>query len=129
MCRCFLYIVVAVLACLGLVQIVSWVLQLVEARAELLHAPCWCGDSDIDAIAMGCRYDHIAVDWLQPDCIDYDLVQEFDRSGSRPDGTWPYFEAKYDNLTSRYSFLPLDPSDIDVFAREGKNYFTTREWQ
>lgn len=130
MCRCFLYTVIAVLASLGLVQIFSWALQMVEARAALPHAPCWCGDSDDDAIAMGCRYDHIAVDWLQPDCIDDDLVQGFDRSGSRQDGSWPYFEAEYDNLTSHYSFIPLDPLDIDVFARTGKEYFTTtREWQ
>ncbi|KAJ0116599.1 hypothetical protein J7T55_009749 [Diaporthe amygdali] len=67
-------------------------------------------------------------DKIYPDCIDDDLVQEFDRSGSRPDGTWPYFEAEYDDSTSHYSFIPLESSDIDMFAREGKEYFTTREW-
>ncbi|KAK3696660.1 hypothetical protein LTR37_017841 [Vermiconidia calcicola] len=86
-------------------------------------ATCWCGNSNQEAITMGCIYDHIAVDWLPPSCVDNELVNEFDASGPGVDGTWPYYE-----LNSAYRYAPINASDIDLYAIEGKDYYATPEW-
>lgn len=75
-------------------------------------------------MAMGCHYDHIAVDWLPDSCIDQELVGEFDVSGPGADGSWPYFEMAEDNT----GFVPINHTDIDAFAKTGRGYFATREW-
>jgi len=78
-------------------------------------------------MAMGCRYDHLAVDWLPQSCIDDELVKEFDRSGPGPDGTWPYFEKEILS-PSDVSFIPINATEIDTFASEGRDYYATKEW-
>lgn len=78
---------------------------------------------------MGCRYDHIAVDWLPDSCIDKDLVVEFDGSGPGADGSWPYFElGNSTEVGGLPNFLPINSTDIDDFAKAGRLYFATREW-
>ena len=87
---------------------------------------CWCGTSDKEAMTIGC-HDHLAVDWLPQNCIDDELVKEFDRSGPEPDGTWPYFETEiYSPLG--ISFIPINATEIDTFAIEGRDYYATKEW-
>jgi hypothetical protein len=82
---------------------------------------CWCGTSDAEAIAMGCRYDHLAVDWLPDHCIDEELTIEFDQAGPGPNGSWLYFK-------HRYGRDAISDDEIDDYAKKGTNYFTTREW-
>ncbi|PYI06678.1 hypothetical protein BO78DRAFT_294227, partial [Aspergillus sclerotiicarbonarius CBS 121057] len=85
------------------------------------HPSCWCGTSDQEALAMGCRYDHLAVDWLPPHCIDDELTAEFDLSGPGPDGEWPYF--KHHNGTG-----PVGTAELDGYAEAAVDYYTTRQW-
>jgi len=85
------------------------------------NSACWCGNSDAEAVAMGCRYDHLAVDWLPLYCIDEELTAEFDRSGPGPLGAWDYF-------TNVRGTEKLNESQIDEYAVLGRTYFTTREW-
>jgi hypothetical protein len=98
----------------------------VTVRKEQLPQ-CWCGTSNEEAIEMDCVYDHIAVDWLPRSCIDHELVREFDKAGPGLDGAWPYYE-RDGTLSLRHSFMPLNETDIDELAREGKDYYATREW-
>ena len=98
-----------------------------KALTRDANPPCWCGTSNEEAIAMGCIYDHIAVDWLPPDCTDRDLVAEFDRSGPGPNGTWPYFVLSTVS-EKEPQFAPLDIAQIDTYAAQGTDYFATREW-
>ncbi|KAH8803617.1 hypothetical protein F5884DRAFT_683144, partial [Xylogone sp. PMI_703] len=82
---------------------------------------CWCGSSDEEAIAMGCRYDHIAVDWLPNDCIDDELTAEFDRAGPGLNGSWNYY-------TKLHGGHLINNSEIDDYAITATDYFATREW-
>lgn len=93
-------------------------------------SPCWCGTSDEEAVAMGCIWDHIAVDWLPPHCVDHELLAEFDVAGSGPGGKWPYYVSsiqKAARLTEAQR-TPVDLTEIDQLARQGKDYWTTVEW-
>ncbi|KUJ15562.1 uncharacterized protein LY89DRAFT_558015, partial [Mollisia scopiformis] len=82
---------------------------------------CYCGNSDQEAIAMGCKYDHIAVDWLPNNCIDAALTAEFVTAGPGPGGAWDYF--------SDYAGLQrMNESEVEIYARNGKDYFVTRQW-
>lgn len=74
---------------------------------------------------MGCRYDHIAVDWLPPHCIDDELATEFDGAG--PNGTWSYFKLNGISLSGS-SYVPINAHEIDDLAKEGIDYYATREW-
>ncbi|KUJ10864.1 uncharacterized protein LY89DRAFT_557517, partial [Mollisia scopiformis] len=82
---------------------------------------CWCGTSDAEAIAMGCKYDHLAVDWLPPHCIDEELTAEFDRAGPGPLGAWDYY-------ADRNGTVRLSDTIIDQYAMAATNYYTTVEW-
>jgi hypothetical protein len=85
------------------------------------YPPCWCGNSDQEAISIGCRYDHLAVDWLPDHCIDKELTAEFDRAGPGPNGSWPYFsDAEGSGI--------VNEDEIDSYASAGIDYFTVREW-
>lgn len=121
------------LALWGFVDICSSLVRLcttVSAGREQ-WPPCWCGKSNEEAMAMDCRYDYVAVDWLPDDCVDDELVEEFDlefdRSGSGPGNSWSFFE--FDPFMSTGTpYKPINASEIDEFARNGKDYYTTREW-
>jgi hypothetical protein len=85
--ECTLLVVVFALAIWGLIDASSRLLHWSKANLNGGTPHCWCGTSDEEAMTMGCRYDHLAVDWLPQSCIDDELVKEFDRSGPGPDGT------------------------------------------
>ncbi len=116
----------AIIVCLalwGLFDLISRLLIWTTATLSDSHSPCWCGSSDAEAVAMGCRWDHIAVDWLPDSCIDDDLIAEFDASGPELNGAWPYF-----TLDDSKVFHSINLTDIEQLAIDGKDYWTTREW-
>ena len=88
---------------------------------------CWCGDTNEEAIRMGCVYDHLAVDWLQPRCVDAALTREFDAAGPGPNGTWSYYVR---NNIPPFSpaFVAVAASQVDELARQGRSYYATTEW-
>jgi hypothetical protein len=91
---------------------------------------CWCGTQNEEAVAMGCIYDHIAVDWLPSHCHDADLVAEFDTSGPGTNGTWPYYRVESQGILGR-NFTPIEghlETTIDTLAQRGENYWATTEW-
>lgn len=96
-------------------------------RASVLFQPkldlsCWCGTSDAEAIAMGCKYDHLAVDWLPPHCIDDELTAEFDRAGPGPSGEWDYY------TEPKSTAEQLNYTEIDEYAVVAKDYYATSKW-
>ncbi|KAK7995224.1 hypothetical protein PG990_013997 [Apiospora arundinis] len=134
--KVILVAVVSLLAIWGAIDISSQALQWAQ-RQDIFgggetRSPCWCGTSDEEAVAMGCTWDHIAVDWLPPQCVDRDLVAEFDVAGSGPGGNWPYYVSdtphRKTSLLTETQRTPVNLSDIDQLAREGKDYWTTVEW-
>ncbi|EMD60272.1 hypothetical protein COCSADRAFT_30290 [Bipolaris sorokiniana ND90Pr] len=91
---------------------------------------CWCGTQNEEVVAMGCIYDHIAVDWLPSHCHDADLVAEFDASGPGTNGMWPYYRIESQGILGR-NFIPIedDPTTtIDTLAQREENYWATTEW-
>jgi hypothetical protein len=91
---------------------------------------CWCGTQNEEAVAMGCIYDHIAVDWLPPHCHDADLVAEFDASGPGTNGTWSYYRIESQGMLGP-NFIPIEEeptTTIDTFAQRGEDYWATTEW-
>jgi hypothetical protein len=54
-------------------------------------APCDCGNSTAEAVALGCKYDSLAAAWLPEHCRDDELTAEFERSGPGVDGKWTYW--------------------------------------
>jgi hypothetical protein len=88
---------------------------------------CWCGETDAQAVEMGCKWDHLAVDWLPAHCTDQELVDEFDVSGPGIGGAWPYYDAVRDGERI-LAVYPISTQQTDEFAIQGKDYFTTREW-
>ncbi|EGP88313.1 uncharacterized protein MYCGRDRAFT_92695 [Zymoseptoria tritici IPO323] len=89
---------------------------------------CWCGETDQQAVAMGCQYDHLAVDWLPPSCIDQALVDEFDMSGPGVDGAWIYYDPRVSEDGMSTLFVSISTNETDEFALRGKQYFATRGW-
>lgn len=77
---------------------------------------------------MGCRYDHIAVDWLPISCIDKELTQSFDVSGPGPNGSWPYYEVPSNESDETTHLRRLTNDQIDNIAIRGIDYLTTRGW-
>lgn len=83
---------------------------------------CYCGNSVADALARGCKFDPIAPAWLPDHCRDDHLIEEWNRSGPGPDGSWTYYADIDGNTTltldelGRLADLP-DPS-----------FYTTHEW-
>lgn len=108
-------VVFSILGSLAILGVAYYALPQIWYNAQT----CYCGKSNDEAIRLGCRYDHLAVDWLPPQCIDQSLTDEFDRSGPGIGGSWPYFEDREGQIVVE---------DIDEFARRGQDYHTTREW-
>ena len=119
-------IIVSLLVLWSLLDISSRLFYWIQAKSK--HHPCWCGSSDAEAIALGCIYDHIAVDWLPETCVDHELIADFDISGTNLDGTWPYFQRKKSIQSAAPVFTPINATEIDTYAREGKTYYTTTGW-
>jgi hypothetical protein len=123
-----LRLVLYALALWGFVDVSGRVVHSLGSRLLTETPPCWCGTTDEQAIAMGCHYDHLAVDWLPDSCIDKDLVIEFDASGPGADGSWPYFDVGNSTEAADASgFVPINNTDIDEFAKAERWYFATRE--
>ncbi|OAL02745.1 hypothetical protein IQ06DRAFT_303396 [Phaeosphaeriaceae sp. SRC1lsM3a] len=130
-----LNVIISVMAVWGLFDMVTLMME--YAQRDLLVLPnnsppqCWCGTHNDEAAAMGCVYDHIAVDWLPPHCHDADLVAEFDTSGpSTSNKTWPYYRAESRSILGPV-FVPVNEDSvttIDTLARRGEDYWATTEW-
>jgi hypothetical protein len=125
-----LRLVVCTFALWGCVDVVSRAVHSLSNRLQTETPACWCGTTDEQAVAMGCHYDHLAVDWLPESCIDKDLVIEFDASGPGADGAWPYYDVGNSTkaMGGSSGFVPINNTDIEDFARAGRWYFATREW-
>ncbi|KAK8098874.1 uncharacterized protein PG998_012115 [Apiospora kogelbergensis] len=131
--KTLLLVTVTILATWGLIDILSRVSNrghdLISSNEPNIDIPCWCGSSDEEAAALGCIYDHIAVDWLPTHCHDADLVDEFDASGpAPPNGTWPYYRATSHGIMGPQLALLDEAITIDSLARGGEDYFATVEW-
>lgn len=127
--RMCLFWTVSALAVWGFLDGSRRAFESIEASLKTARPNCWCGSTDAEAMAMGCRYDQIAVDWLPEYCIDNDLVAEFDASGPDANGSWPYFEPiTMFGSENETDFVRIDNAEIDSFAREGRGYYATREW-
>ncbi|EUC40425.1 hypothetical protein COCMIDRAFT_30626 [Bipolaris oryzae ATCC 44560] len=124
---CVFLAVIFPLALWGMFDASSRLFHLIQTYSK--PSICWCGTSDAEAIAMGCIYDHLAVDWLPRSCIDDEIVSEFESSGSEPDGTWPYFR-RVDDPTQHpsHSYIRINTTEIDTYAKIGKDYYSTLEW-
>lgn len=70
---------------------------------------------------MGCRYDHLAVDWLPEHCIDDMLSTEFEHAGPENNGSWPYWTTQYDGEF-------INTEDVNSYAENAIDYWATREW-
>lgn len=84
---------------------------------------CYCGESDFEAVSMGCIFDHLAVDWLPEECIDAEMTAEFVRSGPNPDGSWTFY-ADWDRVPESR----LTSRQMEEYAKTGKDYYATKGW-
>lgn len=83
---------------------------------------CFCGDSITEALALECKFDSLAAAWLPPHCRDEELTAEFARSGTGPNGSWPYF------ADSQHT-IPLSLSDVAALAdNQSAKAYMTYEW-
>ena len=69
----------------------SGAFKLIKGTDGVEFISCSCGSSSAEAFALGCKFDGIAAAFLPPHCRDDELLDEFDRSGENPDGTWNYW--------------------------------------
>lgn len=65
---------------------------------------------------------------LSDSCIDKDLLIEFDAPAPAADGTWSYFDVGSSTDASNSPVMPIDSTDIDAFAKSGRQYFATSGW-
>jgi hypothetical protein len=88
------------------------------------HKPtrsCSCGSSVDEALSLGCRFDPIAAAWLPEHCRDDELIEDFDRSGDGPNGSWIYY-TDFDKTGT------MTIEEVGRLADVGGNFFTTLEW-
>jgi len=123
-----LKVVVALLALWGLVDALRQAFRTISTTLESGRPGCWCGKTDQEAIAMGCRYDHNTIDWL-PSCINNELTEKFDASGPGQGESWlDYDTIAYDPSNGSNEKAVLTNEQIDDFTKSGKGYLATREW-
>ena len=82
---------------------------------------CSCGTSTAEAVALGCKYDQIAVAWLPPHCRDDEPEAEFAHAGPNPDGSWDY----YDEPDRRWR---LNLTELESRADSHLGFFSSMEW-
>lgn len=82
---------------------------------------CSCGRSVDEALSLGCRFDPIAASWLPTHCMDDELLEEFNRSGDGPNGSWVYY-TDFDKTGV------LTEEQVGRLADVGGAFFTTYEW-
>ncbi|KAK0765613.1 hypothetical protein N5P37_001550 [Trichoderma harzianum] len=92
-----------------------------QSRPTSTGTRCDCGSSTAEARAMGCKYDTIAAAWLPPQCIDSELVAEFEKMGDGENGTWQYWvDAEHSRL------LSID--EVGALADTNGFFWTTTNW-
>ena len=120
--RTFQLVVKAILLTLafsGLVSISNHILLSLRPKPS---ASCSCGKSVAEAIARGCKLDPSAPAWLPEHCRDDDLIEEWNRSGPGPGGSWPYYTDRYGNVTLTLEELGrLADAPVPIF-------YMTQEW-
>lgn len=89
---------------------------------------CNCGETITEALSNNCKYDSLAAAWLPPACRNDNLTLAFEKAGSNPDGSWPYFADV--NMTrplslNEVSMLPVTRAG----GGDAKNvFYTTHRW-
>ncbi|KAE8152262.1 hypothetical protein BDV25DRAFT_138077 [Aspergillus avenaceus] len=73
------------------------------------------------SIANGCRYDSFAAAWLPPACRNDELIDQFERAGPNPDGSWPYYGDK-----NKTQVLSLE--EVSMLPETGGHFFSTHQW-
>ena len=82
---------------------------------------CRCGNTIAEALANDCKYDSHATAWLPPHCRDDELLEEWERSGRGPNGTWEYFADQ-----SREH--PLTVDEVAMLPLTDGFFWMTQEW-
>ncbi|PLB38963.1 uncharacterized protein BDW47DRAFT_124894 [Aspergillus candidus] len=82
---------------------------------------CNCGETIAEALANNCRYDSFAAAWLPPACRNDDLIEQFERAGPNPDGSWNYYADANKTRT-----LTLD--EVSRLPETKGSFYTTHRW-
>ena len=83
---------------------------------------CSCGGSTVaEALSRGCIFTELAIAWLPPHCIDFELAEEFGRSGPGPEGEWEYWADA--NRT-----VPLSNAELAMLGENDGLFWTTQDW-
>lgn len=109
---------IIILAFFGVVDIGFRAYELVQSQRQV---SCNCGDTVTEALANNCRYDSFAAAWLPPACRNDDLIDQFERAGPNPDGSWNYYADK--NKTQL-----LSVNQVSRLPETGSHFFTTHQW-
>ena len=81
---------------------------------------CDCGNSTVEAISLGCKYDSLAAAWLPEHCRDAELTAEFETMGPGPNGSWIYWADS--NHTQEVSLEEVAAMADDPSARFHMSY-------
>lgn len=82
---------------------------------------CSCGTSHAEALSRGCKFDGIAAAFLPAHCRDDELLEEFDRSGENPDGSWNYWRDP--KMQHR-----LNLSELGELADQQEPFYASQMW-
>ena len=83
---------------------------------------CSCGGTTVaEAIRRGCIFTPLAIAWLPPHCIDFELSDEFDVGGPGPNGEWEYWA----NVNRT---VPLSREEMGLLADVDGVFYTTQDW-
>lgn len=61
------------------------------SEQQPIRSNCDCGNSTVEALSLGCKYDSLAAAWLPEHCRDEELTVEFETMGPGPNGRWIYW--------------------------------------
>lgn len=89
-------------------------------NASVKHS-CSCGSSVSEALSRNCKFDPIATSWLPPHCRDDELIEEFNRSGDGPDGSWTYY-------TDFNKTATMTEDEVGQLVDVQGHFFTTHAW-
>ncbi|PKY02235.1 hypothetical protein P168DRAFT_333608 [Aspergillus campestris IBT 28561] len=82
---------------------------------------CNCGETIAEVLTNNCRYDSFAAAWLPPACRNDDLIEQFERAGPNPDGSWNYYADANKTRT-----LTLD--EVARLPDTKGSFYTTHRW-
>ena len=117
-------IIALLLALFGLLDLAYRAYELITTPQ---HPPptsaisCNCGETIAEALANNCRYDSFAAAWLPPACRNDDLIEQFEREGPNPDGSWNYYADANKTRT-----LTLD--EVSRLPEVKGTFYTTHRW-